>query len=218
MQPAARATLEQGLESLGLTLTPAKLERLIAFHDLLMRRNLELNLTGHDDETESVTKNLLNSLAPWRHIEIAAPTCDIGTGAGFPGLPLAIALDMPQLSLVESKAKKCRFLEEAVAGLTGVNVANSDANELRGPFTQALASGFGTLAKFAQVTQRAMPKNSRLLAWKGKREVIDAELAELGGKTDSRGIFLTRGIEWQIIPFAVPHLDAERHLCIGTRR
>lgn len=207
MDDQSRSLLVAGMNQLGLDPPGSAIDSLIAYHDLLMDRNQSLNLTGHKDPAESVTKNLLNSLGPWRHVVPTHTTADIGTGAGLPGIPLAIILGMKELLLVESKAKKCRFLEEACRmAAPGVRVLCMDANELRSPVTQVIASGFGTLEKLAHVTRFSRTRDARILAWKGKIETIRDEIEEAS----------SHRIRWEVVPFDVPGLDSERHICIGT--
>lgn len=206
MNEENRQVLIRGLHELGLELPDHRLERLIGYHDFLLATNEKFNLTGFRREEDSVIQNLLNALAPWRHVEPSRVTADIGSGGGVPGLPLAIALEMPSLALVESKRKKCDFLREACARFApAARVLQSDANELREPFGQIVSSGFGTLAKLLEVTSRARAKGCRILAWKGRREVIEQEIAACK----------QRERDWQVVPFTVPGMpDTQRHLCI----
>ena len=127
---AARNELESGLETLGLDRALA--EPLLAYLALLLRWNAAYNLTAIRDPREMVSKHLLDSLA--MH-EATAPLAaaggslaDLGTGAGFPGIPLAIAQPGLQVALVESNGKKARFLREAVRSL---GLANAKAVESR---------------------------------------------------------------------------------------
>ncbi len=198
--------LVDGLRALALELPPERLQRLVGYHDLLMATNEKFNLTGFKSERESVIYNILNALAPWKHVDAALPTADIGTGGGLPGLPLAIALDMPAMTLVESKRKKTDFLLEATAKFAPrVIVKQADANQMKGKFRQIVSSAFGTLEKLLAVTASIRAPGCRTLAWKGRREVIDQEVAACK----------PRDQEWQVVPFAVPHMpDTQRHICI----
>jgi 16S rRNA (guanine527-N7)-methyltransferase len=218
VENAARGLLAAGLEALGLTGAGAPVNadvvaRLVAYHDALMAKNAVLNLTGHKDEAESVTKNVLNALAPWRLVDRDALTADVGSGAGLPGMPLAIALSMPRMVLVESKAKKCKFLEEVASLAPGLRVMCADASAVREEFSQIVLCGFGTLARLLEVTRGCSGRGTRWLAWKGKRETVDVEIVERGA---AGGPGAAR-VAWEIQAFSVPGLDAERHMCIGTR-
>jgi 16S rRNA (guanine527-N7)-methyltransferase len=202
--------LVDGLRTLGLELPPERLQRVVGYHDLLMATNEKFNLTGFKEERESVIYNVLNALAPWKHVDALLPTADIGTGGGLPGLPLAIALDMPAMTLVESKRKKTDFLLEATGKFAPrVIVKQADANQMKGSFRQMFSSAFGTLEKLLGATASIRASGCRTLAWKGRREVIDQEIAAC--KPRDQG--------WEVVPFAVPHMpDTQRHLCIHVTK
>lgn len=210
MEHANRELLLSGLTQLGLQLADDRIERLVAYHDALMEWNSKVNLTGLKDERDSVIKNLLNALGPWRQIHPTKTTADIGSGGGLPGIPLAIALDMPAMTLIESKRKKCDFLEHAVA-VSGVpvRVLCSDAAQIRERFVQVVSCALGTLSRLLQLTHALRDHRARLLLWKGRRERIDEELAECSPKQRA---------QWTLIPFSVPLLegDAERHLAVWS--
>lgn len=207
MQEASRKILEHGIDAIGLRLTSQKMDALIGYHDLLMSYNAKMNLTGHKDEEKSVVNNLLNSLAPWAMIEASHSTADVGSGGGLPGIPLAIALDMKMMALVESKEKKCRFLQDACKSFApAVRVKQSDVNELQEPFQQIVSVAFAPLEKLLRTTKRCRAGIAKIYAWKGTRETIDKELAECAASDRSL---------WQIKPFTVPGLhDVQRHMCI----
>ncbi len=210
MEPGNINLLRQGIQELGLACDETRIAKLIAFHDLLMERTQSLNLTGIRDERESVVKNLLNSLGPWRQVHPTKSACDVGSGGGIPGIPLAIALDMHQLTLIESKGKKERFLEEAVRlSSMELPVIQVDVNVAKQRFAQVTVSAFGTLDKIMRSTRSCLASNGRILAFKGRRERIEEELGALKPGTRNH---------WQVIPFTVPGLDSpvQRHLCVYT--
>jgi 16S rRNA (guanine527-N7)-methyltransferase len=206
MQAANRELLMRGLAALGLDPPERALDALVGYHDLLMEANRALNLTGHRDERVSVVRNLLNALAPWPHIDASRATADVGAGGGLPGVPLAIVLGVP-MTLVESKAKKARFLRQACARTAPrVDVLHSDAAAVRQPFAQVVSSALGTLARVITLTGGMRAPGCRLLVYKGRREVIDSEISQC--PPGMRG--------WRVEAFEVPCLEkgAARHLCI----
>lgn len=211
MQKNALTTLEAGLESIGLELDAAKLDALIGYHDFLMQVNASMNLTGHKEEAKSVVNNLLNSLAPVALVTPELHTADIGSGGGLPGIPLAIALEMPRMTLVESKEKKCRFLQDACQRFSPTTkVLQSDVNEIREPFEQIVSVAFAPLEKLLRVTKSCRTRDTRVLAWKGALETIEREIAAC----DKRDAKL-----FAIEPFEVPGLDSvQRHLCTYPQR
>ncbi|MGH8032145.1 MAG: 16S rRNA (guanine(527)-N(7))-methyltransferase RsmG, partial [Luteimonas sp.] len=113
--PALHAELAAGLAALGLAAALAA--PLLAYLALLDRWNRTYNLTAIRDPREMVAKHLLDSLAMHAHVRDLETLADLGSGAGLPGIPLAIALPELRVTLVESAGKKVRFLREAVRTL-----------------------------------------------------------------------------------------------------
>lgn len=207
MTPDNADIFRSGLVELGLSLDDERIARLIGYHDFVLARNAEMNLVGFKDERDSVIKNLLNALGPWRQVFPTKHTCDVGSGAGFPGLPLAIALDMADVTLVESKAKKAKFLAEACTQFAPrVKVLNVNFGEIKERYRQIIFCAFGSLNKIVRLAEPRLYDDGRILAYKGKRETIDQEIMECKA----------RHKVWQIVPFKVPGLEAgtARHLCI----
>lgn len=204
MEDANLELLTRGLMAIGLEVPPVRLDALVAYHDFLMECNTKVNLTGLRDERDSVVGNLLNSLAPWRFVELGRRTADVGSGGGLPGLPLAIALDMPVV-LIESRGRKCDFLRESAQRFAPrVRVVEADVNTVTEAFEQVVSIAYGSLAKLVRSTAGMREPGSRVLAWKGRIERIETELKELPARMRN----------WRIEPFDVPGLDAQRHLCI----
>jgi 16S rRNA (guanine527-N7)-methyltransferase len=152
--PAARAALEAGAARLGLALTPEQLDSFGAYAALLETGRAEANLTALSDPLDVALKHFLDSLTVLLALPTAAsPLVDVGTGAGFPGVPLKIARPALDVTLIEATAKKASWLERATAqlGLTGVHVAHGRAEELghdrrfRGRFAAAAARAVAPL-------------------------------------------------------------------------
>lgn len=197
--------LTTGLDEIGLKHKPDALARLVGFHDFLLEYNQKVNLTGFTVERESVIKNLLNALAPHRYIDASRATADIGSGGGVPGIPLAIMLGMPRMSLVESKQKKCEFLRQACEKFAPeVTVLNEDVNGIKRSFGQIVSIAYGTLAKLIQATSHMRAPGTRIVAWKGRMATVKQEIDECR-KPFKR---------WRVEPFNVHELDAERHVCL----
>lgn len=201
-----RPLLESGLVRLGLE--PALATPLLAYLALLVRWNKTYNLTAVRDPREMLTRHLLDSLSMWPHVG-DGPLADLGTGPGLPGIPLALAVPGLQVTLVESIAKKTRFLREVVRslGLDNVRVLESRAEAVDEPgaFDQITARAMDTLAGILQVGGHLLSPGGRLLAMKG--QYPEAELAALppGWRLES------------VQPLAVPGLEGDRHLVTITR-
>src|SRR5574338_1593719 len=124
--------LLDGARALGLELDADQLAKLFAHLDLVDAWSERMNLTAIRERPQQVTKHVLDSLAvaPWLRGQRVA---DVGSGAGFPGIPLAIVRPDLQFALIESTGKKCRFLEHArdALGLANVEVVQSRAETYR---------------------------------------------------------------------------------------
>lgn len=203
MDGPAAARLSAGLGELGLALAPAQVAALATFLDELADWNTRVNLTAIKDPAEAVDKHLLDSLAVLRHLRGLA-VADVGSGAGFPGLPLAIADPDRRFALVESTGKKAKFLRHVVTRLELPNVEvvplRAESYRPPRPFDSVIARALGPLAKFVRVAGHLAVRGGRLLAMKGK--IPEAEIRALPPG-------------WKVLavrPIRVPGLDAERCL------
>jgi 16S rRNA (guanine527-N7)-methyltransferase len=197
------STLLDGTRALALDLDEAQLAKLVRHLDLLDEWNARFNLTAIRDRPSQLTKHLLDSLTvqPWLRGERIA---DVGSGAGFPGIPLAVVEPHRHFTLVESTGKKCRFLEHVRDELALANVevvqsrAESYKPEVR--FDTVIARAVGPVADLVKVAGALVVGGGRLLAMKGR--FPEQELAaKLNG--------------WKVAavhPLTVPGLGEERHL------
>jgi 16S rRNA (guanine527-N7)-methyltransferase len=129
------ASLQSACRVLGLDLTQPQYDSLVRYTQLLREWNARLNLVSRRDTDRVLTYHVIDSLAVQRFIVPGARVCDIGTGAGLPGIPLAIARpDITKMSLIESSQKKSRFLQTAITelGLGCLEVLNERAESLPG--------------------------------------------------------------------------------------
>ena len=195
--------LTEGAKALGLALEPAQVEALLTLVAELAEWNTRFNLTAITEPAEVVDKHLLDSLAVLPHLK-GLQVADVGSGAGFPGLPLAIADPGRRYTLVESTGKKARFLRQVVSKLNLPNVevvlGRAEALKPRPPFDSVIARALGSLADFVRVAGHLTGRGGRLLAMKGR--VPEDELKALPAG-------------WKVLavrPIRVPGLDAERCL------
>ncbi|MEX0733504.1 MAG: 16S rRNA (guanine(527)-N(7))-methyltransferase RsmG [Steroidobacteraceae bacterium] len=192
-----------GAKALGIALEPPQAAALLSLLSELADWNTRFNLTAITVPVDMVDKHLLDSLAASPHLR-GLRIADIGTGAGFPGLPLAIANPGRQFTLVESTGKKAGFVRHATGklGLANVEVAQGRAEALRPatPFDSVIARALGSLADFVRVAGHLAGRNGRLLAMKGRPPGDELKALPAG---------------WKVLavhPIRVPGLDAERCL------
>ena len=166
--------------SLGVTLTDADATRLIELINELARWNERYNLTGITTQPQMITHHLLDSLAVNAELAVER-VADVGTGAGFPGLPLAVANPQRHFTLIDSTAKKLRFVAHAarLLQLTNVSVLHARVEKMRpeAPFDTVVARAFAPLPRLLQSVAPLCGPRTRVLAMKGKWP--ESELAAL---------------------------------------
>jgi 16S rRNA (guanine527-N7)-methyltransferase len=195
--------LRDGARALGLELTDAEVGKLLQHLDLLDEWGGRMNLTAIRDRPAQLTKHLLDSLSVRPYLR-GLRVADVGSGAGFPGIPLAIVAPEIHFVLIESTGKKCRFLEHVrdALGLGNVEVVQSraEAHQPAARYDTVIARAVGPVADLVRYAGPLVAGGGRLLAMKGRRP--DDELAKkLNG--------------WKVVavhPLRVPGLDEERHL------
>lgn len=190
-----------------LALDDAQRERLLAYLALLARWNRAYNLTAVRDPAQMVRRQLLDSLSilPWVD---AGPVLDVGTGAGLPGIPLAIArADLPFV-LLDTNGKKTRFVQQAVGelGLDNVEVVRARAESLQRPaqFARICSRAFATLADMVAATRGLLADDGSWLAMKGAAP--HAELRDL-----------PTGLVARVEALHVPGEVGARHLVVICR-
>lgn len=195
--------LLDGARALGLELSTEQAARLVAHLDLVDEWGERMNLTAIRERSQQVTKHLLDSLSVAPYLR-GTRVADIGSGAGFPGIPLAILRPDVQFALVDSTGKKCRFLEHVrdTLGLGNVEVVQSRAEGYKPDvrFDTVLARAVGPIADLVRNAGPLVAGGGRLLAMKGR--FPEDELAKrLNG--------------WKVVavhPLQVPGLDESRHV------
>ncbi len=199
-----RDILIAGLDALNLVLSEAQIEKLLRFVRLIEKWNKAYNLTAIRNQHDMVRLHLLDSLAMMPFIK-GERVIDVGTGAGLPGIPLAICLPDVQFTLLDSNAKKTRFVQQAILELTLKNVVvyhnRVESFQPEPAFNTVITRAFASLADIIKLTTHLLVTNGVLLAMKGQN--MDAELAQIA---DNRSVKTT------VIAVNVPNIEATRCL------
>ena len=192
-----------GARELGVPLSAARAEALLRLVDEVESANARFNLTAIRDRPGVLHKHLLDSLSVQAFLG-GRRVADVGTGAGFPGLPLAIVNPERRFVLIEATGKKARFVERtsALLALRNVEVVNARAENYRPaePFDVVLARALSSLAGFVAHAGHLCAPDGRLVAMKGKRP--DEEISAL--PETFRVVAVQR--------VRIPGLDDERHI------
>jgi 16S rRNA (guanine527-N7)-methyltransferase len=201
--------LAEGVAGLGLKLSAGVAARLLDYLALMQKWNRTYNLTAVREPSKMVSHHLLDCLAVAPHLG-ARTVLDVGSGAGLPGIPLALALPQTEVTLLESNHKKAAFLQQAMTELKlgNVKVVRERVETWQAGLTfDVVASrAFSDLAEFVALAGRHAAPGGRLAAMKGiyPHEEI-TQLPE----------------PWQLreaIALKVPGLRAERHLLLLGRQ
>jgi 16S rRNA (guanine527-N7)-methyltransferase len=198
-----KSRLDAGGQQFGIDLDQSQLDTLWRYSCMLRERNAHVNLTSISSPEGILTLHMLDSLTLVPHLGTARRIIDVGTGGGFPGIPLAVACPDRQFTLIDGTQKKIRFVSE---GITALDIRNAEAVAARAEsfngeknFDAVVVRAVGTLAEVLHNTGKLLAPNGRLLAMKGRAP--DEELSAL-----------PRGWRAEVIKLRVPGLDAERHL------
>jgi 16S rRNA (guanine527-N7)-methyltransferase len=164
--------LARGAAEIGIDLDAARAESLLRLVDELELGNAQFNLTAIRDRPGMLRKHVLDSLTLQPHLR-GDRVADVGTGAGFPGMALAIADPQRRFTLIEATGKKARFVAQTAEriGCSNVQVVHSRAESYR-PFElfdTVVARALSSLADFVAYAGHLCAPGGRLLAMKGKR-------------------------------------------------
>ena len=197
--------LQQGISRLKLEISTAQQQQLIAYLCLLHKWNQAYNLTAIRHVDDMVIKHLLDSIAVLPSVQ-GTRCLDVGTGAGLPGLVLALLNPAQQWVLLDSNNKKTRFLQQAVIefSLNNVEVVCSRIESFKpqAAFDVIISRAYSELQQFYQQTRGFCAPQGQLIAMKGVYP--EQELQS----------FQANGIVWESVVLDVPFLNAERHLII----
>jgi 16S rRNA (guanine527-N7)-methyltransferase len=200
-----RAALIERARLLNVSLGDRQAQRLALLLDELERWSAAYNLSSIRGREAMITHHLLDSLSIHEHLR-GARIADVGTGAGFPGLPLAVANPHRQFTLIDSAGKKVRFVAHAARtlGLGNVEAVHSRSEDLapREPFDTVTARAFAGLPELLESVRTISGPGTRVLAMKGRYP--SAEIAAVR-------------LPWRVletIPIEVPGLGEERHVVI----
>ena len=189
--------IKDGLISLGLGNNENFISNLEAYLVLLSRWNRVTNLSGIKRLKDMVPLHLMDSLSVHAYIE-GNTILDVGSGAGLPGIPLAILYPKKFFTLLDSNGKKTRFMRQAVINLKldNVQVTKERVEAFQGEFDHVISRAFSSIRKFLDSSERLVKPGGTLLAMKGDK------VEQLNDKNI------------RVYPLAVPEIKSPRHIYV----
>ena len=207
-EPHLAPILEAGMQQMGVEYSSEQRDMLLTYLQLLMTWNKAYNLTAIRDPGEMIKLHLLDSLAVLPHVA-GRRLIDVGTGAGLPGIPLAIMCPERDFTLLDSNGKKTRFLFQARCdlGLSNLKEINSRVENHRPevPYDAVLSRAFTSVADMVKKCSHLLSPEGLFLAMKGK--FPQSELSEVGKDYKVNASHTLQ----------VPGVDGERHLIVISR-
>ena len=209
--------LEQGCEQIGISLNEEQKQQFIAFYEYLVEKNKVMNLTGITEFQEVLVKHFLDSLACVKAVDMKKVTTvmDIGTGAGFPGVPLKIAFPHLEACLLDSLKKRVNFLEEtfALLKLQNITAIHGRAEEFaknksyRETYDLCVSRAVSNLATLSEYCLPYVKVGGKFISYKSGTVQEEAEQAEkavriLGGKIQD------------VVYFNLPDSEIQRSLVV----
>lgn len=209
--------LEKGCEELGIALSERQKEQYIQFYEYLIEKNKVMNLTGITEFEEVLTKHFLDSLACVKAIDITEikNVIDIGTGAGFPGVPMKIAFPHLEACLLDSLKKRVNFLEESFELLKFENISaiHGRAEEFaknktyREQYDLCVSRAVSNLATLSEYCLPYVKVGGSFISYKSGKVQEEADQAE-------KAIKILGGKIKDIVYFNLPDSEIERSLVV----
>ena len=198
--------LGQGLAAMGTPLPEGAIDRLAQYLRLLEKWNRVHNLTAIREPEQMVTLHVLDSLSILPYVASARSLVDVGTGAGLPGIPLALARPDLSVTLLDSSHKKATFLEQARLELKLENIAVACERVERwhpqAKFDAVVSRAFAELADFVQGARHLVAPEGTMLAMKGVHPFDEIARLPATCRLD------------RVVELSVPTLEAKRHLVL----
>jgi len=209
--------LREGAASFGLSLTDQQIKQFYDHAVALLQWSKKINLTGIRDPKSVAIKHFIDSLGPASFAIPMQRVLDVGSGGGFPGLPLKVWNPSIDLTLMDAVRKKISFIQHVIRilKLTDTQTIHGRLEDLSRqegfrPFDTILCRAFSDLSFIAAHGLPLLSKNGKIIVWKGKLPEKEIEAVRLRFHNENRGLKI------ETKPYRLPILDAERTIVIIT--
>lgn len=213
--------LEDGCQAFGVTLTEKQIEQFEKYYELLVEWNKVMNLTGITEFDEVMQKHFVDSVAAAEYVEMEKinSLIDVGTGAGFPGIPLKIVYPHLQVTLLDSLNKRIKFLDEVVdnLGLIGIETVHGRAEdaakkaEYREQFDLSVSRAVANLASLTEYCLPFVKVGGKFVSYKSVS--VDEEIAQ-----SKKAVYVLGGEIGKVEKFRLPGSDMERALVVVEKK
>ena len=222
--PQWAALIIEGARAFGIALDQNQVARFAAHAGELIKWNEKFNLTTITDPREMALKHYLDSIVPANRIPSFSSVLDIGSGGGFPGIPLKIVCPAIRLTLIDGSRKKINFLKHALRSLQMHDVEArharaeqlSDNPDFASAFDVIACRALSSLDSFVQMALPLLAEEGIIIAWRGKvsQSEIDALRSDVLEKMNA-GQHARRQYSLDLEAYKLPIIEAERSLlCI----
>ncbi len=171
--------LKSGITELELSLRTSQVRQLLEYLELLIKWNRRYNLTAITDPKKMLSYHLLDSLSIGRFLDPGVRALDVGSGAGLPGIPLAIAMPDSVWMLLDSNGKKTRFMQQALAHcrIENAHIVKCRVEDYHAPepYDAIVSRAYASLLKFCQSVSHLVEDRTRLLAMKAGLDIEEAD-------------------------------------------
>ena len=215
MEDFLKTTLSLGVKKFGIKLDEEQIKKFELYLKELNEWNKRINITSIRDDYEIIIKHFIDSLFPIKYINPEAKLLDLGSGGGFPGIPLKIYEPNLKLFLVDSSKKKVYFLKHMVRSLSlsGGKVINKRGEELPSlneRYDFIISRSFSKLDKFLRISNRVLDERGKIIAMKGPN--YQKELSKITPLLKKLGLNLERKVSYDL-----PFISAKRVLLFFTK-
>ena len=212
-----------GAKDLKIQIDQGKIDQFAIHAFELLRWSRKTNLTAISDPLEIAVKHYLDSIAPVPIIPPGASLLDMGSGGGFPGIPLKIMIPSLSVTLIDASRKKVSFLKHVIRilGLDNIEAGHVRAEDLsrdgnlNNAYDVIISRALSSMLKFVQISLPLLSKDGFIIAMKGKMSVkkIESELSQIKKRPDSKESSISN-FNIVLKKYRLPYLKSERSLVI----